>query len=337
MKKIYIKTTEACNLHCKHCYIGDNRRKKDFFDEIKTINWLKGRIGEGKDCLISFHGGEPFLCDLNKMAKLCDSFPAAEFDATSNLCFSSDEYINKLISFIKKYFIRNSTDRPFVKTSWDHKIRFATESEEETWKKNIKKLLSEGIDVKVITCLTKDFITNITPEAYRTYMMDLGIKELDFERLTANSTPDKTLLPDYEAVDQWLLSFYECNTDFEVGMFANMSAAACGTFVDCRARKCMQNTITINADGTIGGCPNSSIHEWFYNIDGKSNHQMHKQLIQKECVRNPQCYTCDLFMVCNGDCHQLSWQGNTCPEPKRLLRRIINDVERGKTTLVFNA
>ena len=33
MKKIYIKTTESCNLCCDHCYIGEARKNKKFFDE----------------------------------------------------------------------------------------------------------------------------------------------------------------------------------------------------------------------------------------------------------------------------------------------------------------
>lgn len=158
----------------------------------------------------------------------------------------------------------------------------------------------------------------------------MGLFDIDFERLTANTTPDSSLIPDNEEVDRWLCDFYEANKEFEVGMFANLAAAASGTFMDCRTRECMCNTWTINADGTIGGCPNTAIKGWFMRTDGFYDKEKHKELIQRECIRNPACYTCDLFKVCNGDCHQLSWQGKTCPAPKKLIRRIIDDVAQQK-------
>lgn len=325
MKKIYIKTTETCNLRCKHCYIGDNRDKHGFFDEAKTIAWLKRQIGTGKDTLISFHGGEPFLCNLPKMQAVCDAFPDAEFDATSNLVFKN---IKPIMAFIQKNFVRKATGRPFIKTSWDYGIRFGSDENENLWEENVQTLLKNGMDVKVITCLTKPFIKNMKPEEYRRFMQfEVGVKDVDFERLTANTTADKSLLPDYDDVDDWLCRFYECNTDFEVGMFANMAAAACGTFMDCRARRCMQDTLTINADGTVGGCPNNAVTDWFYTIEGKADIAKKKELVACECVRNPACYTCGLFSVCNGDCHQLSWQNGKCPEPKNLLKRIMKDVK----------
>ena len=334
MRKIYIKTTETCNLHCKHCYIGDNRTKQGFFNAEKTIAWLKKQIDNGKNTLISFHGGEPFLCSLDEMQKVCDAFPEAEFDATSNLCFKN---IKPIMAFIQKNFIRNETGKQFVKTSWDYDIRFPNKEAQHLWENNVKTLLKNNIDVKVITCLSSKFIHNVSPIAYKEYIKQLGVNEIDFERLTANTTKKKELLPNYDEVDEWLLDFYENNDCFEVGMFANMAAAVCGTFIDCRARHCMQNTYTINANGTIGGCPNTAIIDWFADISGQNNIIKRNELIKHECVRNPVCYTCELYRVCNGDCHQLSWKDGKCPEPKKLLRRIIDDVAEKKNTLVFDA
>jgi hypothetical protein len=45
---------------------------------------------------------------------------------------------------------------------------------------------------------------------------------------------------------------------------------------------------------------------------------------------------CDLYEICNGDCHQLSWQDYTCATPKKLIRRIKDDLEREKETIVPN-
>jgi hypothetical protein len=41
-----------------------------------------------------------------------------------------------------------------------------------------------------------------------------------------------------------------------------------------------------------------------------------------EAVRNPGCYGCDVFDICNGDCHQLAWDGDVCPAPKTLMQKL---------------
>lgn len=90
-------------MHCRHCYIGDNRKKRQLFDEDQTIHWLRERIGTGKDTLISFHGGEPFICPLYKMQKVCDAFPDAEFDATTNLYYVQGPFSLKGIEINEFY------------------------------------------------------------------------------------------------------------------------------------------------------------------------------------------------------------------------------------------
>lgn len=320
--KIYIKTTESCNLHCKHCYIGDNRLKTQMFDPNKTISWLKTYIKKWKieesSLYFSFHGGEPFLANLDDMKKICDSFPMATFDATSNL-------VMDISHGIKDFILNNFKQKdigPFIKTSWDYKIRFAAEMQEDLWKKNVQDLLNAGVTVKVITCLTKPFIHDVSPQDYLDFMRGLGIKHAGFERLTYNTTEDKTLIPDIDDVDEWLLECYQKNDFLQQSFFSDIAAACRHYFIGCRKRECMKNVLTINADGTIGGCPNSSINDWFFDIDGATNEKLRNNLIVKEQLRNPECYTCDLFQECNGDCHQLTWINGKCYTPKRLFRKI---------------
>lgn len=328
MEKIYIKTTEACNIRCRHCYIGDFRNELRFFDEIKTINWLKSHFKTNQidesSILFSFHGGEPFLCPLHKMQAVVEAFPKAQFDATSNLLF---ELTDKHIEFIKKSFFNRDSGKPFIKTSWDYEIRFPNKDAERLWQENVRKLLENGIDVKVITCLTKPLLNKISGSQYVAYMRNLGVIYTDFERLTENTTADNSLLVSYKNIDDWLLDVYENNDCLEIGMFSSMAAATCGTYIACRKRQCMSNVLTINADGSIGGCPNTAKLSPFYHINGEATESKRQELIHIEEIRNPICYTCDLYGYCNGSCHQLSWQNNVCPEPKKLWRRIIHDVE----------
>ena len=338
MKKIYIKTTEQCNLNCDHCYIGDNRDKIGYFDEDQTITFLKKyyNLFHEEKFFITFHGGEPFLSPLNKMKKICIALPYGYFTATSNLMILNDN----IIRFIEIYF-KDENGRPFIKTSWDYRIRF-TDEQEKIWRKHVIKLLEYGIVVKVNICLSKLLIENCSPEWLINYFKDIGINEIHFERLSYNTTQDKTLIPDYDKQDEWLNNFYTINLNeiypLKIDNFSELKYAINGCFIDCRKRECMFNTITINADGTIGACPNTSIKDWYMTIyddpQKMIRNDKHKTLIAGEHKRDQRCYYCELFKYCNGDCCQLAWVDDKCPAPKKLIRTILNGLEKNKRNII---
>jgi radical SAM protein with 4Fe4S-binding SPASM domain len=86
----------------------------------------------------------------------------------------------------------------------------------------------------------------------------------------------------------------------------------------CRARKCSEDVLTVNPDGTIATCPNQfkDIISNIYN--GMYNYNAYECVKCKEKKRNSACMTCDLYRYCNGDCFQQQWQGNICAFPKKL-------------------
>lgn len=326
MLKFYVKTTETCQLRCRHCYIGDFRDKQGFFDEAKTAEWILKESG-GRPCKVSFHGGEPFLCPLEKMQYVCDHLPQATFDATTNLMYGEDR-MRDIIRFAKKNF-KSEDGKPFMKTSYDYKIRFGEGQEELFWK-NVGMVQDAGIRLQVTICLTSLLVNEMPPEKLLETLLAHDVMAINFERLTENTTADKSLLPEFDDVDRWLLRFYKASniTGIDVEFFRNMEWAAQGVFLDCRARGCMKTVRTINADGSVGGCPNTSNQQSFANIDGSYDEQKHELLKKQECTWHMECFMCGLFKVCNGDCHQISWKNGKCPEPKRLLRRIMDDASR---------
>lgn len=344
MKKIYIKTTETCQLKCDHCYIGENRKLTGFFDDIKTIEWLEKYIHtfsiNESDILFSFHGGEPFLCSLSKMQNVIDAFPKATYDATSNLCFNLS---NDKLQFIKQNFVdKYGNGKPFIKTSWDYGIRFHKTNEILIWEKNVKTLLSKGVEIRVIICLTSFLISEVNPAILLEYLLELGITDIHFERLTENTTVNKNLIPDYNNQDEWLLKFYELSVGkITVDMFEELKHASKGIFINCRNRCCMKEVITINANGTIGGCPNSAISKYYTNINespiGICKNYKLSELINAERTRHMECFICDLYQICNGDCHQLSWRNNVCCSPKKLIRRIKHDMETAEKISISDA
>lgn len=326
-KQIYIKTTESCNLHCKHCYIGDARKKVYFFNEVKTVEWILDWIKynnlDVNDLLISFHGGEPMICPTNKIKYVCEKLKGATFNTTTNLAYTLDN--DKLDLFVN-HFIDKEINKPFIKTSWDYKIRFLDDNSYNLWKQNIKTLKDNGVIIQVIVCLTSLLINEVSPYEFLKLFKDLGIDIISFERLTSNTTDEKWLIPDYKKQDEWIFNVYKINEQefhLSLGLVTDIINAINGSFLGCRERKCMQKVITINADGTIGGCPNTALKKPFGNIYNTSgeifNNPCRLCSIQNEQIRDTRCYTCELFNICNGDCHQLSWQDDVCPAPKKLM------------------
>lgn len=327
MKIIYVKTTQSCNLKCQHCYINDFRNNHSYFNEILTGQWIQQYMSlfENQTYMINFHGGQPFLCDNNKIKYICQKFPFAIKSATSNMINLNDQIMNIILT----YFNDPIYNKPFIKSSWDYQIRFSL-NQLNKWESNIKELIKNNVYVKVIICLTSLLIKDIQPQYFLNYFKNLNIAEIDFQRLTHNTTTDKSLIPDYIQQNNWLQKVYQLNKKYNlsIGLFNNIENAANGIFVGCRNRSCMKDVITINADGSIGGCPNIALLYPYTNISQNPNNifnnQLRNKLIRQEQIKNTKCYCCDFYKNCNGDCFQLSWQNNICPMPKNILMKMLN-------------
>ena len=328
-QQIYIKTTESCQIHCKHCYIGDARLRKHFFNEIQTAKWIHKWIEYNnfneQDLLFSFHGGEPMICPTNKLKYICEQFPLATFNTTTNLVYKITDGMKDLFL---NHFIDKTINKPFIKTSWDYNIRFSN-NEEELWKSNIKLLKSYGCYIQVIVCLTSLLINEVSPIDFVNIFNDLNVDVVSFERLTPNTTEDKYLIPNYKKQDEWIYNLYKLKgNNFQLAIVTDIINAINGNFLGCRARKCMSNVITINADGTLGGCPNTALSKSFGTIYDEPldilNNPCRLCSIANESKRDSRCYICELFNICNGDCHQLEWQGDYCPSPKMLMKELKN-------------
>ena len=190
--------------------------------------------------------------------------------------------------------------------------------------------------------VTKDTI-NIEPIKLLKWVKELGVQEVSFERLTGNGNAKlhPEIFPDNIEQDKWLLKMqqqsneYDCRSwfdndtleviysKFETGFLKG------GTF----CRDCEQKIFTLNADGTISGCPNSAPEFQFGHItnDIKSviNSPVRIENIACERARNPICFSCEVFEFCGGDCHQLAWQGDICGAPKSLMKELKGKLSYG--------
>ena len=327
----YLKTTETCNLNCRHCFTNGINGPKIYWDKDKVKDWIDRFIHTtNKDDTIhcEFHGGEPFLVDVEEMKAVhnyCNSLhPNITWGATTNLVFKlKDEH---------KDFIKNELgDR--LGTSWDPKIRFDNDKQLKLWLNNIKELLAQGTTIRLFISVTKDTIA-IEPIYLLTWIKSLGVQEVSFERLTGNGSALKhpDIFPSNIEQDAWFLKMHKQSelynardwfvNDFLETIYSKFETGFTkgGTF----CRDCEEKIFTLNADGSISGCPNSAPEFQFGHINDSIedliNSPIRLENMACEKSRNPLCYSCEVFQHCGGDCHQLSWQDDICGAPKSLMK-----------------
>ena len=331
-RMIYVKTTETCQLNCKHCFTNGINGAKIYFNPHKTADWVKRLHSEAykeNDTMhFEFHGGEPFLAPVSHMKifyeETKDLWPNASFGITSNLTFKlKDEHWD---------FIKGPLGNR-MGTSWDPKIRFENEKQEKLWENNVRELIKQGVTIKLFISVTKDTV-NIEPIELLKWVKDLGVQEMALERLTGNGNAllHPEIFPTNLEQDAWFLKMHEqivehdarhwFDNEFMETIYNKFESGFLkgGTF----CRDCEEKLYTINADGSLSGCPNAAPEEQFGHIDDdiKSliNSPRRIKNIACERSRDPRCYECPVFMYCGGDCHQLAWQGDICGAPKSLMK-----------------
>jgi len=331
----YIKTTETCNLNCDHCFTNGKNGRKIYFHPESIADWCN-RVKQyqpNATAHFEYHGGEPFLAPIEDMWKFYnltqEHWPDASYGITTNL-------VHKLTP-AKLEFIEKVLDNR-IGTSWDPNIRFENQKQIDLFESNIKLLLDRGCTIKLFVSLTRDCV-NIEPIKLLQYVKGLGVQEMDIERVTSNglATKNLTVFPSNIEMQQWFLKMHEQMIEhdarhwFHNGFMENVYAkfekgfTKAGTF----CRDCEQKLFTINADGTIAGCPNSAPTDaWGHVMDDVAtslNAPKRCGIIAEELSRDPRCYDCPVYKYCGGDCHQLAWEGDVCPAPKLLMKELASD------------
>lgn len=327
-KTIYVKTTGTCNLNCDHCFTNGKTGDKTQFDPIVTAGWVNDFIAQnpvGTHHHIEIHGGEPFLVPVEKLITFADHFVGRDnvsMCANSNLTF---KLTDDIVSFIKVYFDSN------IGTSWDNWIRWDNTKQFDLWCKNVKRLRDEGVFIHLKVSVSRDLIAT-SPDWFLDKMESIGVDDIALERLTAGGNTDNNLsvFPNNEDQDNWYLALYlrykERKPSFTIKTLdiLEMKLRTGLVKVDTNCRNCEQNLVTINSNGTLGGCPNVAAErnhatledpvEVFLSSSGRLDE------IVKELDFSEICIQCDVFDLCGGDCHRLPWQGYRCGGLKNTLR-----------------
>lgn len=333
---VYLKTTNTCQLDCDHCFTNGRNGEKGWFDVPKTINFfhrLKKYKSEFEYGDISFHGGEPMLCPSEMMFDVWhgvkDLWPTIRWSVQTNLTYPLTPDKVEVFDVI--------CDKS-LGTSWDKGIRWPDLNKELLWKQNVQALTSQGYEITTMVCLTSNIVNEMEPIDIINELSELGIQNINFERVTpnGNATRHQSIFPDNKALDAWFLKMWHQCVEHKTykyvrNMFFNsiLSSFVYRTHSGCRCRQCEQKVLTINADGSVGGCPNSAVTNTFGHITDDIKKLLNSEgricNIQAEATRHPACWSCEVFNVCNGDCHQLAWQDNICAAPKSLMIHLMRE------------
>lgn len=333
-RAFYLKTTETCNLNCKHCFTSGSNGPKIYWNPEKVVDWLKRLRAHTNDptdtAHADFHGGEPFLVDVSEMRYVYDEckdlWEHFTWGVTTNLVFKLKP---EIVDFM------TGPLGGTVATSWDANIRFSNPKQYDLWRKNLMTLQEAGIDVKLFISVSTG-VLNMEPIDLLEWVRDLGVKNMSLERLTHNGNarlhPD--IFPLNTEQDAWFLKMHQQSeaagarewfaNEFLESVYAKYDTNFLkgGTF----CRDCEQKLFTVNADGSLAGCPNSAPEQHFGHIDDEIgallNSPQRLENIVCETARNTECFSCDVFDKCGGDCHQLAWQDGVCGAPKSLMRAL---------------
>lgn len=253
-------------------------------------------------------------------------FKDTSFSIQTNLVYKLDD---KKREFFKDTFL----DSGFG-ASWDCDIRFASRRQEMLFEHNSYILNREDRHRSTMTVSITKGLVEKEPIGIMEYAKRLGYSYILFERITDDgNAKESSVRPPNIVVDEWLLKMWDQCLEFKtyewIGNMLMSEVAKAVTYREHtanRCRNCEQSLITINGDGTIAGCPNSAPVDYWGHIDDNIRNMLtgkkRLETISCETQRDPRCYTCPAFDVCNGDCHQLAWEGDMCGAPKSLWQKL---------------
>ena len=317
MKTVYLKTTNKCNLTCHHCFVDHKKETSETLFE-KTISFVK-QIPD-KTIRMVLHGGEPMLTGIDRLTaftKRLNNEKEIDWGIQTNLAYPlTDAHI----VFFKKTF------NNLIGTSLDSTTRFSDPKIYTLWKENLGILRKNNIDISICFCLTKETIEAWTPNQLLDFCIEKDIYQLQLERATGEGQ----YIPSPENLDSFLFDLFNLYIEkidslkdrLTIPLFDSLlqNFESKPSYVFCRT--CQQSIFTVNADETIGGCPNTADTEIWGNLsDGYQKiilSAMRKNSILKEKFHRDECLACEFFLECNGDCHQLK----SCFGLKKIMKKI---------------
>ena len=333
MLTIYLKPTDRCNLSCDHCFVPPEAKKKSAvlsFDVVKSL--VDGLNKSGIDSIhVIWHGGEPLFFGVELIKKyssyIRESFKGeVKFSVQTNLVIPESE-LASLVNYCYEFTDLN------LGTSYDFQIRKYRNSHDlfvMVWKKNVEKLIREGLFITIVVTVTRlftvDWFFDFVKEMYSRY----GIRGFHLERFTPSGTGFLNREKLYLNHEEFFSTFTEIllryvsllreGTLFYLNPFDKMAKNYyLRKGAGCFSGDCMSTMITVNPDGTISSCPDLAFYEE-YKFGNILKADLNDLLL---CRKRIKCITwqnsfvcpdCELFPICRGGCphHFSGFDGKSC-------------------------
>lgn len=166
MLSLILKATDACNLRCEYCSVGEKNHSSTLSieDMQRALEWFirHAQKGNHKRVNIILHGGEPLLIDVEQyrscFKKIGISYP--DMDITYSMQTNGYYITDKIIDFIREFDIRvgisldgNEKIHDLQRKDVQGKFTYKTIAE------NIKKLQENEIHVSVLMVVTKNCLS----------------------------------------------------------------------------------------------------------------------------------------------------------------------------------
>lgn len=301
MKIIYIKTTEACNLNCKHCFVPFKANQLSF----ETLKEIVNKINDLKDdANIIWHGGEPTLIGKEKLIKYIEYINEnTDYNMFHHIQTNLMKYDNQWKDIFNKYF--NS----FIGVSYDFDIRFwgKDKDKEKIFWENFETLKKDNIETNMIITITKKIIENGAKEFWK-WIIDKKITSLHLERLTKSGSAIENWKEigftnkEYNDFIYSLFKYYLMYKNRFINTDKNIHISPFDSMINFIPRdigfscagKC-NNFYTFNPDGTIKGC--TSTEPILGNLKDKMSDIIKKNIIDKKI-----CEDCEFSQVCKSGC-----------------------------------
>ena len=337
---IYIRVMQGCNLNCTHCFTLGNDDPRQITDLSLIDSYLKSlKLNVApKKATFYIHGGETFLAPLshlkevNKLIHKYYSDIRIDIIPQTNLTFKIDD---EFIKFIHDEY--NST----IGVSWDADIRFDDNRQELLFFKNLKLLLANDIKVHIAITAQRHLLKR---DPIETVNMFNGVDSIDFELLTTFDDKSNDLKPNNIEWSNWFTEIvkYYHKEDVtwalpQIDLF--VKSIIDGAITDCKCNCCDKRTFTLNPNGTVGFCPDTSymysqttVDEMATNweaVESKAVDIIINKMYDSES--NSMCYECEHYDICGGNCESTLFDDtDECPLSKKALSYMMDNIDAFK-------
>lgn len=322
MLNIYL--TNACNLHCEHCFM---RSGKPLENELPKTEWLRilteFQHQGGKS--VTFSGGEPLMNrDFNDIL-IHASTLGLETTVLSNGILWTEDRINQLAPYISQ--IQISIDG-FDETS-NAKVRGKGHFERIV--RNVILFANAGIRTSVATTFTFQNLQHDAAERYQQMVSYIKsqCQHPVFFKLSKKVLQGRNTHYTEAQNNEFYLRIMEIEHALDPdAKYNNFMEGHTPNLIE---RNCGFGGISIGADGEVYYCNRISEVDSYGNITGRpikafmeKGHQLH---LQTSVDNLTPCRTCHLRFICCGGCRidECNFHGKLQNHPGALLQVKCND------------